>query len=467
MLRKKASTGYVMDMCSGSILKKILLFSIPLMCSSVLQLLFNAADIIVVGKFAGDHSLAAVGSTTSLVLLMTNLFTGIAVGGNVLAARYFGAQREEDLTETVHTSMALGLVSGIFLTFVGCILAPEILVWMQTPEEILGLAALYLRIYFVGMTSVMVYNFGSAILRAVGDTQRPLHYLLFSGVVNVVLNLFFVIVFKMDVAGVALATAISQTLSAILIVRCLIRETSGIHLELKEIRFHKQKVKLILKIGLPAGIQGTLFSFSNTVIQSSINGFGAVVVAGSAAAFNLESFIYVAMNALYQAAISFTSQNFGAGKLSRIIKILFTTEICVVVTGLAMGGGAVLFAPQLLGLYTSSPDVIAAGIQRLSIVATFYVLCGMMDVMVGMLRGLGCTIMPMIVSLIGACGLRVLGVLVLFRIERFHKITTIYYMYPITWIITFLTHVVCFCLVWRKVKHEWAKSGKAVLSGNT
>lgn len=441
---------YEIDMCSGSIPKKLLLFAIPLMCSSVLQLLFNAADIIVVGRFAGDNSLAAVGSNTALINLLTNLFIGLSIGANVLAARYYGANKMNELSRTVHTSMAISLISGVFLTAVGVIFAKSLLELMQTPQNILELAKVYLRIYFVGMPAIMIYNFGSALLRAAGDTKRPLYYLIIAGIVNVLLNLLFVIVLKMDVAGVALATVISEFISAYLVVRCLMQEEGGIKLMLSELKIDADKLKNILKIGLPAGFQGVLFSLSNVVIQSSVNLFGETVVAGNSAASNIEGFVYVSMNSFYQAAISFTSRNVGAGKYSRINKILIYSLICVIATGIILGWTAYIFGRQLLGIYSSGAEVIDAGMVRISIVCVTYALCGMMDVMVGSLRGLGYSVMPMIVSLLGACGLRLVWIGTVFQIDRFHTPVTIYLSYPVTWIITFSVHLICFFIVRRK-----------------
>ncbi|MCI7791220.1 MAG: MATE family efflux transporter [Lachnospiraceae bacterium] len=446
------SKKYEIDMCSGSIFKKMLLFALPLMCSSILQLLFNAADIVVVGHFAGDHALAAVGSNTALINLLTNLFVGLSIGTNVLVAQYYGAKKEQELKETVHTSMMLSVYSGILLTIVGVIAARQILIWMQAPSEVLGLAVIYLRIYFIGMTSTMIYNFGSAILRAVGDTKRPLYYLLGAGVVNVVLNLIFVVLFQMGVAGVGAATVISQTISAFLVVRCLILEQGGIHLELKELRIHKDKFIRILQIGLPAGFQGTVFSLSNVVIQSAINSFGAVVVAGNSAASNIEGFVYMAMNAFYQATISFTSQNFGAKQYKRINKILFVGELYVIITGLVLGNLAVIFGKELLGIYSSSEEVIQTGMVRLRIIGITYALCGIMDVLVGALRGIGYSIMPMIVSLVGACGLRLIWIATVFQIPAYHSQTTIYMSYPITWTITLTVHALCFLWARRRIK---------------
>lgn len=453
----KNSKKYEMDMCSGSIIGKILLFTLPLMCSSILQLLFNAADIIVVGRFAGDNSLAAVGSNTSLINLLTNFFMGLSVGANVLVARYYGAKQEEDMSETIHTAMMLSIFSGIILTIVGCLGAKQILIWMQTPEDVLPLAVIYLRIYFLGMTSMMLYNFGSAIMRAVGDTKRPLYYLSFAGVINVVLNLIFVIAFRMDVAGVALATVISQTISAVLIVRCMMQPDSSVHLELSALRVHRDKFKRILQIGLPASFQGMVFSFSNVIIQSSVNSFGAVVVAGNSAAANIEGFVYVAMNAFHQAAISFTGQNVGAAKYERVNKILYASQLCVIVVGILLGNAAVFFGESLLRMYTSSQEVMAAGMIRLKVICGTYALCGMMDVMVGSLRGLGYSIMPMIVSLVGACGLRLLWIFTLFQREPFHTIEGLYMTYPVSWFITFMTHVICFIIVRRKLTKKWGR----------
>lgn len=446
------SGKYEIDMCSGSIMKKMILFAFPLMCSSMLQLLFNAADIIVVGNCGGHNSLAAVGSTTSVINLLTNLFVGLSVGATVLVSHFYGAKQKEDLKTTVHTVVALSIASGLIMSVIGIVCTKQILIWMKTPTEVLGLAVIYLRIYFAGMLANMVYNFGAAILRAVGDTKRPLYYLAFSGVVNVLLNLLFVVKFNMDVAGVALATVISQCISATLVIRCLLKDKGDIHLDFKCLKIHGGTFLKILQVGLPAGFQGILFSLANVVIQSSVNTFGEIVVAGSAAASNIEGFVYMAMNALHQAAISFTSQNVGAGKHERINKILLTAQFYVIVVGLVMGLTVVAFGEPLLSLYNKDPEVIAAGMVRLKIIVTLYFLCGMMDVMVGSLRGLGYAIMPMIVSLIGACLLRIVWLAVFFPMEQFHSIEMIYITYPVSWIITFFAHVVCFLIVRRRFK---------------
>jgi len=337
---------------------------------------------------------------------------------------------------------------GIVIGLVG---APRLLELMKAPPEVLDLAVLYLRIYFLGMASMMVYNFGSAILRAVGDTKRPLYYLLGAGIVNVLLNLFFVIVCHLGVAGVAMATVLSQTISAFLVVRCLIKEQGGIHLELKELAISREKLGKIMQIGLPAGFQGTVFSLSNVVIQSAVNSFGNIAVAGNSAAANIEGFVYMAMNAFHQATISFTSQNYGAREYRRIYRILFAGELCVIATGLLLGNLAVFFGNALLGIYSPSADVIAAGMVRLKVICTLYALCGVMDVLVGALRGIGYSIIPMVVSLVGACGLRLLWIATVFRIPEYHSLFTVYLSYPITWTITLTVHAVTFALAARKV----------------
>ncbi len=452
MEAKNRKAKYEIDMCNGPILSKMLIFAVPLMCSSILQLLFNAADIVVVGKFVGDNALAAVGSNTSLINLLTNLFIGLSVGANVLVARYYGGKKEENLKKTVHTSMMLSIYSGILLTVIGVVGARQILELMQTPKEVLGLATVYLRIYFLGMTANMVYNFGSAILRAVGDTKRPLYYLFAAGVVNVILNLIFVVGFNMSVAGVGLATVLSECISAFLIIRCMMKEKGAIHLVLHELGIDKAEFIKILKIGLPAGFQGIIFALANVVIQSSINSFGATVVAGNTAAANIEGFVYVAMNSFYQATLSFAGQNMGAKNFKRIDRITVTGELCVVFVGLVLGNLVVFFGDTLLGIYSSSDEVIAAGIFRLKVVSRTYALCGMMDVMVGALRGVGYSVIPMIVSLIGACGLRLLWLATLFQMDRFHNITMIYMTYPVSWVITIIAHVITFLIVRQKIR---------------
>lgn len=445
-----AEKRYEIDMCSGAILPKLLKFSLPLMLSSVLQLLFNAADIIVVGNFASENSLAAVGSTSALINLVTNLFLGLSTSANVLASHFMGAGDRGRVSRTVHTSLLISLFSGLALTLIGECLAEQMLIWMQTPEEVLGLSALYLRIYFGGMIAMMIYNFGSSLLRSKGDTKRPLYYLSFAGVINVLLNLLFVIVFRMDVAGVALATVISQCVSAFLILRCLYRESDAFQFRPRLLKIDRKIMGKIFRIGIPAGFQGVVFSLSNVVIQSSINGFGSVVMAGSAAAASIEGFVWVSMNAFSQGAISFVSQNVGGGKYSRINRIAFVTCACAAVTGLVLGNLAYLFGAPLLGIYDPRPEIIEPGLIRMSLVCGLYFSCGLMDCLVGSIRGMGYAVAPTIVSLLGACGLRILWIATVFRIPEYHTEFMLFLSYPISWTITFLAHLICFFIMRKK-----------------
>jgi len=438
------------DMCNGPLFGKILLFTIPLMLSSILQLLFNAADVIVVGNFVGASALAAVGSTGSLINLLINVFLGFSVGTNVMVARYYGARQEKDIHETIHTAIALSLVCGVILVAVGLLAAKPLLHLMGTPDEVLDQASLYMKIYFLGMPVNLLYNFGSAVLRAVGDTRRPLYYLTGAGVVNVALNVAFIVVFGMGVEGVALATIASQAIAAFLVVRCLIKSEGALRLELSKLRIVKDKLKWIARIGLPAGTQGAVFALSNVLIQSSINSFGPIAMAGSTAAGNIEGFVYVAMNACHQTAVSFVSQNLGAGKLERI-KIVFRQCLSLAaVIGLVMGVGAFLLSEPLLGIYTSDPNAIAYGVRRMALVAAPYFICGLMDTLVGCLRGLGYSVIPMIVSMLGACGIRIFWIVTIFRL--FHSWDVLFWSYPVSWIITASVHAICLLIVYKKQK---------------
>ncbi len=446
---------YEMDMCSGSLLPKILLYSLPLMLSGILQLLFNAADIVVVGRFAGNDALAAVGSTSSLINLLVNVFMGLSVGTNVMVARFYGAGQKKELEEMVHTAVLTSIVSGVILIFVGLALSRPALLLMDTPENVIDQSVLYIRIYFVGMPAMMLYNFGSAVLRAVGDTRRPLYFLMIAGVINVVLNLFFVISLSMGVAGVALATIISQAVSAILVLLCLMRSESDYRVELKKLRIVKDKMLKMIQIGLPAGMQGALFSVSNVLIQSSVNSFGSIAMAGNTAAQNLEGFVYTAMNALHQTCISFTGQNYGAKQYKRMGKILLICQGCVIVVGVLMGTGVYLAGGTLLKLYSPDPEVIQYGMLRLSYICTTYALCGMMDVMVGSLRGMGYSIMPMLVSLTGACLFRIVWIMTIFKAH--HSLEILYVSYPISWGLTFAAHLLCFLVVYGRIRRQKAK----------
>lgn len=446
------------DMTNGAILPKLLSFSIPLIFSSALQLLFNAADVIVVGRFAGENSLAAVGATGALINLMVNLFVGLSVGTNVVTAHFFGAGRDNEVEQSVHTAVLVSLYSGIILTVVGIVGTRFILQFMQVPPEVFDLASLYLKVYFGGITASMVYNFGSAILRAKGDTRRPMYYLLFAGVINVILNLIFVIFFKMDVAGVALATIISQCISATLVIRALMKEDGAFQLNLRRLRIERGILIQVIKIGVPAGFQGMVFSLSNVVIQSSINSFGAQVVAGSSAAGNIEGFIYTSMNGFAQGALTFSSQNLGAGRLDRVKKAVAVSELAVLVAGLLLGGTVFLFREFFLGLYSNNPAVIAAGSSRISIICLLYFLCGMMETTANTVRGLGHSLLPMIVSIAGVCGIRLLWIATIFQIPQFHTFEVLFYSYPVTWTITLLSHALCLMVVFRKYAKENSKN---------
>ena len=359
-----------------------------------------------------------------------------------MVARFCGARKERAMSETVHSAIVLSLVCGVGLMIFGIIVAPQILVMMGTPADVLSQAVLYIRIYFAGMPVILLYNFGSSILRAVGDTQRPLYYLFAAGIINIILNLIFVIGFHLGVAGVALATVISQVISAGLIFRCMMRMEGGCQVEWKKLAMKKDKVIQIVRIGLPAGLQGTVFSLSNVLIQSSVNSFGSVAMAGNTAASNIEGFIYMAMNAYHQTALSFTSQNFGAGKWKRIGKVMLECLGMVTCVGLVMGWAAYLLGHQLLGIYSSDPKVIEVGILRLSVICTTYCLCGIMDVLVGALRGMGYAVMPMIVSLLGACGFRILWIFTIF--QEYRSLRSLYISYPVSWALTAAVHLICY-----------------------
>lgn len=444
------SKKYEMDMCSGPLLGKIVIFYIPLMLSGVLQLLFNAADIAVAGQFAGDQALAAVGSTSSLTNLIVNLFIGLSVGANVLVARYYGAGQKDELKSTVQTAVATSVAGGVILVFVGFFVSRPALTLMDTPLDVIEHSVVYMRIYFAGMPFMMAYNFGSAVLRAVGDTKRPLYFLSIAGVVNVLLNLLFVIVFSMGVAGVATATVISQAISAALVLRCLVKTDGAYKLILKEIKIDPDKLKRMVQIGVPAGLQGALFSISNVLIQSSVNSFESIAMAGNTAGSNLEGFVYTSMNALHQSAISFTGQNYGARQYKRVGRVLLICEALVIAVGLLLGNMAYLFAGTLLRLYTKNTEAISYGILRMRYICVTYFLCGMMDVIVGVMRGIGYAVMPMLVSLTGACLFRVVWIYTVF--QRYHTLECLYISYPISWALTFLVHLLCFAVVYRRMQ---------------
>ena len=447
--------SYEIDMCNGPLLGKILVFSIPLMLSGILQLLFNAADIIVVGRFAGSTALAAVGSTASLINLMINVFVGLSVGVNVLAARYYGAQKEKDIQDTVHTAIMMAILSGLFLVVLGESASKPMLTLMGTPDDVLDQAALYLRIYFFGMPVLMIYNFGAALLRAVGDTKRQLLFLVVSGLVNAGLNMIFVICFHMAVEGVAIATVISQLLSCIMVLTCLYRTQGCYQFRFSKLGLKSIYVLQIFQVGIPAGIQSTVINFSNVLLQSSVNSFGSIAMAGYTAANNIFGFLYTSVNSVTQACMSFTSQNYGAGKTKRMDRVLIDCLILSCAFSLTMGCCAWFFGPQLLQIYTESSAVISCGVEILSFTTVTYFLCGIMDLIPGALRGMGRSAVPMILSIIGTVGTRIVWIFWIFPYHR--SLDILFLSYPVSWILTILMQVICFFIV-RKSVHADMKT---------
>lgn len=436
---------YEIDMCNGTIMDKLISFSLPLMISSILQLMFNAVDIIVVGKFSGSQALAAVGSTTALINIFTNLFIGISLGANVLAARYHAAKREKEMSEAVHTAVAFALVSGVLMAFVGAAFSRPALELMGTPEDVIGQSVVYMRIYFLGMPFFMLYNYGASILRAVGDTKRPLMFLMAAGLANVALDLLLVAVIPLGVAGVAVGTVASQMVSCILVLWCLCRTEAGYQLRFSSLRIRKAYLVRIFQVGIPAGIQSTVISFSNALLQSSVNSFGSTAMAGYTAANNVLGFLYVAVNAVTQACMSFTSQNYSVKKTKRMDRVLVDCLILSVGFSAVLGVGAYVFGTQVLGIYTSEPEVIRCGLEILSITTVPYFLCGIMDLIPGALRGMGRSAVPMILSVIGTVGTRVLWIYVFFPHHR--SLYFLFISYPGSWIATILMQVACYYFV--------------------
>ena len=438
---------YEIDMCNGSIMDKLISFSLPLMVSSILQLMFNAVDIIVVGHFSGSDALAAVGSTTALINIFTNLFIGISLGANVLAARYYAAGRDKEMSEAVHTAIALALVSGIVMAFVGVGLSRPALLLMDTPSEVIDLSVTYMRIYFMGMPFFMLYNYGAAVLRAVGDTKRPLVFLFGAGMADGALDLLLVIVIPLGVAGVAIGTVTSQFISCVLVLWCLHRTESSYQLRFSKLKIMRVHLVRIFQVGIPAGIQSTVINFSNALLQSSVNSFGATAMAGYTAANNILGFLYVAVNAITQACMSFTSQNYSVGKQKRMDRVLADCVLLSVIVSVVLGVGAWIFGSQVLGIYTSDPDVISCGLEILSITTVPYFLCGIMDLIPGALRGMGHSAVPMILSVIGTVGTRIVWIYGFFPQHR--SLHFLFISYPGSWIATILMQAVCFYFVRR------------------
>jgi len=441
---------YEIDMCNGTIMDKLISFALPLMISGMLQLMFNAVDIIVVGRFTGSQALAAVGSTTALICTFTNLFIGVSLGANVLAARFYASGKTKEMSETVHTAILLALISGIAMSVIGILCARESLVLIATPDDIIGQAALYLRIYFLGMPFFMLYNYGAAILRAVGDTKRPLMYLIAAGTANAVLDLILVIIFKMGVAGVAIGTITSQFISCVLVIRCLCKTDAIYKLYISKLRIKKYYLIQILKVGLPAGIQSTVINFSNVLLQSSVNSFGEIAMAGYTAANNILGFLYVSVNSVTQACMSFTSQNYGVRKFKRMDKVLANCAILSIIVSVVIGGGSYLLGHQILGIYTRQEDVIQCGMEILSISTIPYFLCGLMDMIPGSMRGVGYSAVPMILSIIGTVGTRLVWIYGVFPEHR--SLYVLFMSYPVSWGLTIVMQAICLVFVRRKIR---------------
>jgi len=439
---------YEIDMCNGSIMDKLISFALPLMLSGILQLMFNAVDIIVVGHFSSSQALAAVGSTTALINVFVNLFIGVSLGTNVLAARFYAAGKDKEMSEVVHTSILFALISGIVMAIIGVLLAKPALQLMQTPADVIDQSALYMRIYFLGMPFFMLYNYGAAVLRAVGDTKRPLMYLILSGIVNTLLNLFLVIVFRLAVAGVAISTIIAQCMSCILILNCLRKSESSYKLTFSGLNIKWVYLRQIFQVGIPAGIQSTVINFSNALLQSSVNSFGSTAMAGYTAANNILGFLYASVNAVTQACMSFTSQNFGVGKYKRVDLVLRDCMILTVGVSLVLGGGAYLFGNEVLRIYTNDSEVVRCGVEILSITTVPYFLCGIMDLFPGSLRGMGYSTVPMILSVVGTVGMRIFWI---YRVFPFHRsLYVLFISYPASWTFTIIMQVICFICV-RKI----------------
>lgn len=439
------------SMLDGPLLKNIILYTIPIILTGILQLLFNAADLIVVGQFCGELSVAAVGNAGTISSLAVNLFIGLSVGTSVTVAQAIGANKPDAVHRAVHTALPASIVSGLIITVIGLSLTNSLLRLMDTPDTVLPLSATYLKIYFAGMVFMMVYNFCAAILRAAGDTRSPLIFLTVAGVVNVILNVVFVTAFDLNVAGVALATTISQGVSAVLVVIVLMRRQDACRLVWKKVRFYKAELLEMLRIGLPAGIQNCLFSISNVIIQSSINSFGDIFMSGNAAAGNIDSFLYVTLNGFHQAALNYIGQNVGARQYKRVKKVLMVCLGCVVVLGAVLGTVILKAGPVLLSIYVpNSAEAVKWGMVRLSCMCYPFIFGGVMDVSTGALRGMGASLSPMIISILGICGLRIAYIYTLFQLPAFHTPQWLYYSYGISWAVTFVAQVIAFVLVYRK-----------------
>ena len=446
----RRTARYEMDMTQGPLLGKIIRFAVPLILTGILQLLYNAADIVVVGRFAGSRALAAVSSTSALINVFVYLFMGLSMGGSVMVAREYGAGNPKGVEKTVHTAIAMALVSGLIAGGLGMALCRPMLGLMGSPQEVRELSVLYLRIYFAGSLFNMLYNYGAGILRAVGDTRRPMYYLSLSGIVNVALNLLFVVKFRMSVAGVALATIASQALSAALVINRLIHTDSAIRLKLRRLRIAKKNLVEQIRIGLPAGMQATISAGANVLLQSAVNSFGADAMAANGASGNIEGFIFVVMHAFYSTVLTFTSQNVGAKKPERIGRIMLVCQLCSAAASFVLCTAARAFGPQLLGLYCTEPHVIELGMVRMSIICATYFLCGVMDTFVGGLRGMGNSLVPMFIYISGAVVLRIIWIYGVFPFHR--TLPFLYLCWPISWVITGSAQCLCFLITKNRLK---------------
>lgn len=446
------------DMLHGPLLGNLISYTVPIMLTGILQLLFNAADLVVVGQYRGSIALAAVGATGALTALIVNLFIGLSTGAGVTVAHAIGGKDDERTHRTVHTAVTISVISGVILAIIGVAFSQQFLIWMGTPEDVLPLSALYMQIYFAAMPVTLLFNFCASILRAAGDTKSPLMILAASGVINVVLNIILVTVFGMSVDGVALATVISNVVSAIRVVITLMRRTDAVRLDLRKLRIYKAQLLKIIRIGLPAGIQGSIFSISNVLIQSSINSFGKIVMSGNAAAGNIEGFVYTSMNAFYQSTLNFVGQNVGARQYKRVSKIMWISMACVTVLGISMSGLIYAFGPQLLGIYINdSADAIGYGMIRFAYVLLPYFLCGVMEVATGALRGMGVSLMPMIASILGVCGIRIGWILTVFQMPKYHSLESLYFSYIVSWTFTIVFHLVSFLIIHRKRMRQFSQ----------
>lgn len=440
---------YSLDMTCGPFLKKIMIFSVPLIMTGILQIAYNTADVVVVGRFVGKEALAAVGSTGSLVNLFLNVFLGLSMGSGVMVARHIGARDDGSVSECVHTSMFLSVICGFLIGLIGFFFSGDMLVLMNVPDDVLDLATLYLKVYFMGSPGLLAYNFGASIVRSTGDTKRPLLILGVSGLVNVVLNVVLIVVFKLGVEGVAIATVVSQYLSAAMVIIYLLKINNSCRLNIKNIHINKTELKQILKLGLPAGIQSSLFSVSNVIIQSSVNSFGSVAMAGIAAGSNYDSYIYTGTNAVAQTAMTFTSQNIGAKKIENIGKVYRYCLLFALSIGVVFGIIGTVFSEEIVRFFSDDAGVIQIGAERMRLVIPFFFFCSLMDVAASQIRGMGKSFEPMIVSLIGACGIRVFWVFVILPLDR--TLINLYWSYPVSWMITFFAQFIMYFILKRRM----------------